>query len=56
MALVFEGPVAQFAAAFEKDGADERVASLALENAAGSAMLVGIVELVEHGTGYARSV
>src|SRR3546814_6642274 len=49
MALVLEGAVAQFAEPVEEDGAGERVAGLALvEDAAGAAPLVGIVEPVEH--------
>src|SRR3546814_5380381 len=49
MALVLEGAVAQFAEPVEEDGAGERVAGLALvEDAAGAAPLVWIVEPVEH--------
>lgn len=47
MALVFDGTVAQFAEAVEEDGGGERVAGLALvEDAVGTASLLGIVELL----------
>ena len=52
MALVLEGAVAQLAQAVEEDGAGERVAGLALvEDAAGAAALLGVVEPVEHEQG-----
>src|SRR3546814_8526871 len=49
MELVLEGAVAQFDEPVEEDGAGERVAGLDLvEDDAGAAPLVGIVEPVEH--------
>ena len=52
MALVLESPVAQFTEPVEEDGASERVAGLTLvEDAAGTASLLGIVEPVEHEQG-----
>ena len=49
MTLVLEDAVAQFAETVDEDGAGERVTGLALvEDAAGAAPLLGIIEPVEH--------